>query len=95
MFSNKLGGHLTHGVVYKKFKRIMKNIGLPEVRFHDLRHTYATAALQAGDDAKTVQEALGHFSVSFTLDTYGHITERMKAESASRMERFYEDILKL
>lgn len=95
VFSNKLGGHLTHSTVYKKFKRIMKKLGLPEVRFHDLRHTYATAALQAGDDAKTVQETLGHFSVSFTLDTYGHITERMKAESASRMERFYEDILKL
>lgn len=95
VFSNKLGGHLTHGTVYKTFKRIMKNLGLPETRLHDLRHTYATVALQAGDDPKTVQENLGHFSVSFTLDTYGHITERMKQESANRMERFYESITKL
>ncbi|MGI5850114.1 MAG: tyrosine-type recombinase/integrase [Christensenellales bacterium] len=95
VFSNKIGGHLTHGTVYKTFKRIMKKLGLPETRLHDLRHTYATAALQAGDDAKTVQETLGHFSVSFTLDTYGHVTERMKAESANRMERFIQGISKL
>ncbi len=94
VFSNKLGGHLTHGTVYKTFKRVMKNLGLPETRLHDLRHTYATVALQAGDDAKTVQETLGHFSVSFTLDIYGHVTG-MKAESANRMERFYEGISKL
>lgn len=95
VFSNRTGGHLTHGTVYKSFKRIMNKLGLPETRLHDLRHTYATAALQAGDNAKTVQETLGHFSVSFTLDTYGHVTERMKEESANRMERFIEGISKL
>jgi len=68
---------------------------MPKTRLHDLRHTYATAALQAGDNEKTVQETLGHFSVSFTLDTYGHVTERMKEESANRMERFIEGIAKL
>ena len=62
VFSNKLGGHLTHGIVYKNFKRIEKHrpAGSPLL----ICGIYATAALRAGDDVKTVQETLGHFSVS-------------------------------
>lgn len=59
---------------------------------HDLRHSYAVAALQSGDDVKTVQENLGHHTAAFTLDVYGHVTERMKRESAERMERFIQGV---
>ena len=51
-------------------------------------HTFATISFQSGDDPKTVQENLGHHSAAFTLDVYGHVTDRMKRESAERMERF-------
>ena len=60
----------------------------PNARFHDLRHSYAVAAIRAGDDIKTVQGNLGHATAAFTLDVYGHVTDQMKRESADRMERF-------
>jgi len=50
--------------------RVLKRAGLPKVRFHDLRHTFATLALQNDVDIKTVSGMLGHFSAGFTLDTY-------------------------
>ena len=46
----------------------------------------------AGDDIKTVQENLGHATAAFTLDVYGHVTEQMRRDSASRMQRFYESL---
>jgi integrase len=52
-------------------------------------------ALQSGDDVKNVQENLGHYSAAFTLDTYAHTTEKMKRDSADRMEGYIRDILKL
>lgn len=63
-------------------------IGAPEARVHDLRHTFAVISLQNGDDVKTVQENLGHASASFTLDVYGHVSDRMKKERAARMENY-------
>ena len=69
----------------------MAGIGFPELRFHDLRHTYAVNALRGGDDIKSVQDNLGHHTAAFTLDTYGHVTEQMKRESAARMERIIEE----
>ena len=65
------------------------------IRFHDLRHTYAVNAIRAGDDIKTVQGNLGHASAAFTLDRYGHFTERMKQDSAARMEGFIRGVLNL
>lgn len=63
---------------------------MPEARFHDLRHSYAVAAIHAGDDIKTVQGNLGHATSSFTLDVYGHVTDEMKKSSADHMEKFIE-----
>ena len=61
---------------------------MPDVRIHDLRHTYAVNSLRAGDDIKTVQENLGHASTAFTLDFYGHCTDEMRLASANRMQAF-------
>jgi integrase len=55
------------------FEQHTRAAGLPRVRLHDLRHSYATAALQAGISAKVISERLGHASVAFTLQTYGHV----------------------
>ena len=78
--------------VYNQYKRIVASIGLPQARFHDLRHSYAVAAIQSGDDIKTVQGNLGHATASFTLDVYGHVTDQMKQNSAARMEKFIEKV---
>lgn len=60
IFTDELGAHLARQSIYKQFKQIVKKMGLPEARFHDLRHSYAVAAIQSGDDIKTIQENLGH-----------------------------------
>ena len=70
----------------------MEEIGSPETRFHDLRHSYAVASIRSGDDIKTVQDNLGHATAAFTLDVYGHVTQKMKQESANRMEQFIKDV---
>ena len=93
VFTNALGGHLVHVSVYKDFKDIATSLGLEGARFHDLRHSYAVAAIESGDDIKTVQSNLGHATASFTLDVYGHASQRMKQQSADRMERYIKDVL--
>ena len=92
VFTNKLGHHLFASTVYKSFKRFMEEIGSPETRFHDLRHSYAVASIRSGDDIKTVQDNLGHATAAFTLDVYGHVTQQMKQESANRMEQFFKAV---
>ena len=77
------------------FKKITTEAGIEGARFHDLRHTYAVNAIRAGDDIKSIQGNLGHASAAFTLDKYGHFTERMKQDSADRMENFIQGILNL
>lgn len=92
VFTDEAGNHLMPHTVYHRFKAVVEAIGCPDVRFHDLRHSYAVAAIRAGDDVKTVQENLGHATASFTLDICGHVTEQMKQASASRMEQFIHSV---
>ena len=92
VFTNPLGGHLKAITVYKNFKRVMAQLGYDNIRFHDLRHSYAVASIKSGDDIKTVQENLGHATASFTLDVYGHVTDQMKRDSAARMEQFIRSV---
>ena len=81
--------------VEKSFKEILAAANMTGVRFHDLRHTYAVNSIRAGDDIKTIQGNLGHASAAFTLDRYGHFTERMKQDSAARMDSFISNVLNL
>ena len=87
VFTGALGGHLCSDTVYGNFKRIAEKIGIPAARFHDLRHTFATLPVQNGDDIKTVSENLGYATTAFTLGVYGHVTEKMKQDSAKRSRR--------
>lgn len=88
VFTNELGGHLAAVTVYKKLKAIVSSLGLDGVRFHDLRHTFALISLQNGDDIKTLQQNMGHSTISTTLDVYGHVSEQMKKDSAARMDAY-------
>ena len=89
VFTYENGKYINANIVLRHLKAALKAAGLPDKRFHDLRHTYAVTSLQAGDDVKTVQENLGHHTAAFTLDQYGHVTETMRQASANRMEAFY------
>ena len=66
-------------------QKILKSAGLEHIRLHDLRHTFATVALQNGVDIKTVSSMLGHFDAGFTLRTYTHVTTKMQEEAAATM----------
>ena len=92
VFTNCNGRRITHRTVYDRYKYFVKQIGLPELRFHDMRHSYAVSALRAGDDIKTVQENLGHATAAFTLDEYAFATSKMKKESANRMDEYVTKI---
>ena len=95
VFSTEIGEPLDQWKAERGFSAVLDAAGLVGVRFHDLRHTYAVNAIRAGDDIKTIQGNLGHASAAFTLDRYGHFTERMKQDSATRMEGFMKNVLNL
>ena len=92
VFTNELGGHLTHRTVYKGFKASAKAVGLDDMRFHDLRHSYAVSSLEAGDDIKTVQENLGHASAAFTMNVYARASKKMHKRSAANMEKYIQSV---
>ena len=78
---------------YRRLKVLLKQAGLPNIRFHDLRHTFATHALTSGVDAKTLSGILGHTNASFTLDTYTHVTPDMRQQASGIVGGFMEDLL--
>ena len=95
VFTTALGTNLGVNTAYNHFKKIATQIGAPDACVHDLRHTFAVLSLQNGDDIKTVQENLGHSTAAFTLDVYGHVSERMKKDSADRMQEYLKGIKNL
>ncbi|MFQ7643034.1 tyrosine-type recombinase/integrase [Ruthenibacterium lactatiformans] len=95
VFTTETGAPVSQWKIERVFSKILAAAELHGIRFHDLRHTYAVNAIRAGDDIKTVQGNLGHASAAFTLDRYGHFTERMKQDSAARMEGFIRGVLNL
>ena len=78
---------------YRKLKLILRNAELPDMRFHDLRHTFATHALTSGVDSKTLSGILGHTNASFTLDTYTHVTTDMHIQAATVVCGFLQQFL--
>ena len=85
VFPSPTGRPISPDSVIQMLHRVLKQAGLPKVRFHDLRHTFATVALQNGVDIKTVSGMLGHYSAGFTLDTYAHVTTQAQREAAKTM----------
>ena len=86
VFPSPTGGPISPDSVLHMLHRVLKRAGLPRVRFHDLRHTFATLALQNGVDIKAVSGMMGHFSAGFTLDTYAHVTTAAQKEAARATE---------
>ena len=80
------------GSAYRQLKILLKRAGLPNIRFHDLRHTFATHALASGVDVKTLSGILGHTRAAFTLDTYTHTTGDMQKRASEVVGDFLTDI---
>ena len=92
VFTTATGSNLSPQTVYNHCKKVLERIGAGDRCVHDLRHTFAVLSLQNGDDVKTVQGNLGHATAAFTLDVYGHVSERMKEDSAARMEQYMQNM---
>ena len=92
VFTNEYGVHLTGSAVYKALKTIVCGMGLDAIRFHDLRHSFALYALQNGDSLKDIQEAMGHTTITTTMNVYGHISPQRKQASAERMDAFIASV---
>ena len=94
MIFTRNGMFVRFKTLYVHFKAIVKRMGRPGVRFHDVRHTYATLSLQSHVDPKTLSEALGHATVAFTLDVYGHSNADMRQQAAEQLEQLICQYLK-
>ncbi len=92
VFTDATGKHLAIHTFYKHFKRIAAQIGRPDARPHDLRHTAATVAIASGADIKSVQDLLGHATASFTLNVYAHTSDQMRKDTAARMQSYYDNL---
>ena len=76
--------------LHTRFKRLLVEAGVPEIRFHDLRHTGATLMIASGVPAKVVSERLGHANISITLGLYAHVQEGMQRDAADRLEEMFQ-----
>ena len=89
--SPRTGDYWSPDAVSRINRKLLAKAGIEEhVRFHDLRHTFATMALSSGVDVKTLSSMLGHYSAGFTLDTYTHITTDMQRGAAEKIGGFME-----
>ena len=78
--------------VGRRFAQLVETVGLEQVRFHDLRHAFATRLLEANISPKIVSEALGHASVSITLDIYSHVLPSMSRTAADAIEAVFGEL---
>ena len=87
IFASEIGEPLNrHNLTRRSFKPLLKRVGLPQIRFHDLRHTCATLLLTRDVNPKIVSEMFGHSSIAITLDTYSHVLPNMRDQAAAAME---------
>lgn len=75
-----------NNMVNRHYKKALKDAGIPQVRFHDLRHTYASLLLSQGENIKYIQTQLGHSSPTVTLNVYAHLMKGENQEAACRLE---------
>jgi len=87
LFASKIGEPLDRRyVTTHQFKPLIKEAGLPQIRFHDLKHTCATLLLYKKFNPKVVSEMLGHATIAITLDTYSHVLPDMQDSAVKAME---------
>ncbi|MFN2341715.1 MAG: tyrosine-type recombinase/integrase, partial [Halanaerobium sp.] len=87
---NEIGDLINPVTAYAEFKKISRSINLPEIKLHDLRHTFSTMFLENRGNIKTLQQILGHSSISVTMDTYSHVTDEMLDSAAKNMDSMYK-----
>jgi integrase len=92
VFPNRNGGYFRRTRLYAIFKKLLQEADLPDMHFHDLRHSAATILLSMGVAAKVVQEILGHGNISTTMNIYGHVLPAMQRNAMDDMDDFFRGI---
>ncbi len=87
VFASQVGTPRKAANLWLSWKRLLKRLGLPDYKFHELRHTAASLAIAEGASLFHVSRLLGHSSISITADTYGHMTDEGREDVAARMGR--------
>jgi integrase len=93
VFTDELGGHLRRQTFYKQYKDIAASIGSPDASVHTLRHSYATSSMQAGVDARSIQENMGHYSAAFTLDQYASAMNDVQRANTAKLDAHFKGII--
>lgn len=91
VFAREDGAPLEPREFTKRFQRLLEKAGLPQARFHDLRHTHASLLLAKGVHPKVVQERLGHSSITMTLDLYSHVAQGLQEQAAQKLDNLFEE----
>lgn len=94
VFCKDNGEPLVPRVFLEHFEKHLKEAGVKHIRFHDLRHTFATLSLEKGVPLKTVSEVLGHSTIAITGDTYSHVTDKMRMKAADTMSEILGETIK-
>jgi len=88
VFPNEAGKPMFgENLVKRSFKPALRRAGIREIRFHDLRHTYATLLVDQGEHPKYIQEQMGHSSINITMDVYGHLMKAVNTEATKKLEK--------
>ncbi|HBN95851.1 MAG TPA: hypothetical protein DDZ66_06090 [Firmicutes bacterium] len=87
VFASEMGTPINASNLHRNFKQALEKTGLPNIRLHDLRHTYATLMLQEGVHPKIVSERLGHSSIQITLNTYSSVLPDLQSEAAQKLDK--------
>jgi integrase len=90
VFCDRPGSFFSSDEAHTSFGKLLKKIGLPHMRFHDLRHSAATILLVAGVHPKVVQERLGHSTIAMTLDVYSHVLPSMQQDAAGKIDDLFK-----
>ncbi len=90
VFCNGIGEFLDESQLQVMYKRLLKRAMLPNIRFHDLRHSAATIMISMGVNPKVVQEILGHSTISMTMDTYAHVLPSMQQDATQKLNDMYK-----
>ena len=86
MFRNKQGQPLNQNRIFLKFFRLLKGAGVRQVRFHDLRHSFASLLLQNGESPVYVKDQMSHSSIQMTVDLYGHLIPGWNKQAVDRLD---------